>query len=184
MVEYEETLQIAKSKSDHGNRVQEFEPAIVESLQNTDAQYPALEIGNRDGGSATLILWHIYKENKGRKLITCDTSDQPETIVSAAQRLGLDVPHHYKMTQKDFLRTDFLYTFGFIYLDADHDYNNVKADLSILKLTKGAIVAVDDVESWPELPQIDGLERIEYQVDEGRGGKGVHGHHIAFWRKI
>lgn len=176
-------LEIAKTKSDHGDRVVELEPAIEEAIRNTSPEYPALEIGNLKGGSALLILAHIDKEGKHRELITADVGDYVKIVADWAGKLG--IPHrHFKGTQEDFVKNSTM-TFGFVYLDADHDRTNVVRDIGILipRLTKGAIVAVDDVEDWGELPGFEDLERIEYAVDEGNK-LGVHGHHIAFYRKL
>ena len=182
---YEEMLEIAKSASDHEVRVQEFEPAIIESFAHTDTQFPALEIGNGAGGSAILILAHIHKEGKHRELLTADAHDCPQLIVDWAKKL--DIPHKHTQMAQELFVTDVAknYTLGFVYLDADHDPTNVVRDIGILipRLAKGAIVAVDDVEDWGELPGFEGLERIEYAVDEGNK-LGVHGHHISFWRKL
>ena len=180
---YEELLKLASEKSDHGDRVVELKPAIEEAIRNTSPEYPALEIGNREGGSALLILAHLGKEGKHRELITADVNDCAKIV---AERAGnLSIPYrHFKGTQEDFVKNNAM-TFGFVYLDADHVQTNVVRDIGILipRLAKGAIVAVDDVEDWGELPSFEGLERIEYAVDEGNK-LGVHGHHAAFYRKL
>lgn len=182
---YEELLKLASEKSDHGDRVVELEPAIEEAIRNTSPEYPALEIGNREGGSALLIMLYINTEGKRRDFITCDTNSWPKLIVEWTKKLGINSAH-YQMTQELFVADVAKnYTFGFVYLDADHNQTNVVRDIGILipRLAKGAIVAVDDVESWGELPGFEGLERIEFAVDEGHK-LGVHGHHIIYYRRL
>lgn len=184
MTSYEEALKEASEKSDHGKRVIELEPAIKEALANTSPEYPFLEIGNRDGGSAILTMWYIANENKNRAFETCDTAEQSKNIAEWVQKLNINYLGHNKKTQFDFVRQNERF-YGFIYLDANHKYEEVKEDLSILKefVCKGAIIAIDDVEGWPELPHIEGLEMVEYQVDEGEK-RGEHGHHFISYRKL
>lgn len=182
-MEYEEILKLAKTNSDHGDRVQEFEPALVESLANTNEIYPALEIGNKDGGSGVLIMWHLWKENKKRVFISVDLNDAPSLFVEYAEKLGIDWAH-YKKPQAEFIKENGV-MYGFVYLDAEHDMYKVKED--VIKLTpvlaKGCIVAIDDVEGWEELPEFYNLQRVEYNIDEGKS-LGKHGHHIAFYRRL
>ena len=186
-------LRTAQDHSDHGTRVQEFEPALIQSLRDTSPENPVLEIGNRDGGSALWIMWNLYEDAERRKLITVDVNAQPTLIAEWATKLEIPTEHH-KMSQEDFIK-GLLYLpnseittarcYAFVYLDADHGEATVTRDLRILAnyVCKGGIIAVDDVESWKELPVIDGLERIEFKVDEGNQVSPVHGHHIAFWVK-
>ena len=196
MTEYsfEEVLKVAQDHSDHGTRVQEFEPALIQALRDTSPKNPVLEIGNRDGGSALWIMWNIYEEAEQRKLITVDVNDQPTLIAEWATKLGLPVVEHHRMAQEDFVKglvwlpvSDIptARCYGFVYLDADHGEATVTRDMRILAnyVCKGGIIAVDDVESWKELPVVEGLERIEFNVDEGNQSSPIHGHHIAFWVK-
>ena len=178
-------LQIASPKSDHGSRVVEVKFALEESLRNTLSVYPALEIGNREGGSALYIMWHLQTEGKNRLFVTCDVNNAPQLLSDFARDWKMDWAH-FKMTQERFIK-DSMFTFGFVYLDADHEYTTVKRDLELLvpKLAKGCIVAVDDVHQWQELPVIEGLEQVIYEgVDQGMYVNKSHGQHVGFWRRV
>lgn len=190
----EAVLKLAQDHSDHGARVQEFEPALIQSLRDTPTNAPVLEIGNRDGGSALWIMWNLYEEAEQRKLITVDINAQPTLIAEWATKFGLPTVEHHSMSQENFIKGLLLLPkspiptsscYGFVYLDADHGELTVPRDMKILAnyVCKGGIIAVDDVEGWPELPVIDGMERIEFKVDEGNQVHAVHGHHVAFWVK-
>lgn len=183
MVSYEEALKEAINHSDHGARVIEIEPALKEALANTSPEYPCLEIGNRAGGSAILTIWYIHNEGKKRGFETCDLYDISINVTDWVNKLNINYLGHNQMEQYSFVRHNER-IYGFVYLDAEHGYEKVKEDLSILKefVCKGAIIAVDDVEGWPELPHIEGLEMVEYQVDEGEK-RGAHGHHCISYRK-
>ena len=184
MISYEDILKEASEKSDHGKRVIELEPALKDALANTSPEYSCLEIGNRDGGSAILTMWYIANENKNRAFETCDTAEQSKNIAEWVQKLNINYLGHNQKPQYDFVRHNER-VYGFIYLDAEHGYEPIKADLNILKefVCKGAIIAVDDVEGWPDLPAIDGLEMVEFQTDEGEK-KGLYGHHCIAYRKL
>ena len=183
---YDEMLQHSEA-SDHGRRiVSELEQAIKESFANTSIDYPALEIGNRDGGSAIVAIYYIGLVEPRRKFVSVDSGACPARITEWTGKLG--IPHqHFQMPQADFVKDDKT-EWGFIFLDADHGYETVKRDMEILapRLAKGGMMVVDDVHEWPELPVIEGLERIELKVDEGdRDWSNTKtGHHIAFWRKL
>ena len=184
MVSYEEALKEAGNHSDHGVRVIEIEPALKEALANTSPEYPCLEIGNRDGGSAILIMWHLYNEGKNRAFETCDAGSQTNKIAEWVTKLNINYLGHNQKPQYDFVRLNER-VYGFIYLDAEHGYEPIKADLIILKefVSKGGIIAIDDVEGWPELPHIEGLEMVEFKIDEGNQ-LGQHGHHFIAYRKL
>ena len=184
MITYEEALKEATEHSDHGARVIELEPAIKEALANTLPEYPFLEIGNRDGGSAILIMWYIANEGKNRAFETCDTGEQSKNIAEWVQKLNVNYLGYNQKLQYGFVRQNER-VYGFIYLDADHKYENVKEDLNILKefVCKGGIIAVDDVEGWPDLPYIEGTALVNYDIDEGEK-RGSHGHHFIAYRKL
>ena len=164
---YEELLSVASSLSDHGKRVTEIEPSIKEAL-STPSEYPFLEIGNREGGSAILTMWYVAQENKRRGFETCDVSEQSRNIAEYVQKFDINYLGHNKQPQFDFVRHNER-IYGFIYLDAEHGYEKVKDDLNILKefVCSGGIIAIDDVEDWPDLPYIEGMELVLYNVDQG-----------------
>ncbi len=172
---YEEVLNLAREFSDHQNRVQEIEPAILDAMQNTPEDSCVIEIGNQNGGSGALIQFHAKK----RKFLTCDQSPCGWAINKYA------VNHeHFQMLEADFVRKHLPQKIGFIYFDADHEAESVIADvrLTIPQLVKNAILAIDDVQEWKELPEFESLERVDYGVDQGKS-LGVYGQHILFFRK-
>ena len=168
--------------SDHGVQIREIIPAIQESLANTPAECPALEIGNREGGSTALIMWHLANEAKGRRMVTVDTNTgMPVFMTETASRFGIVNDYHPNTTQETFV-VETQEKFGFIFLDADHNYHFCKRDIEVLskKVAKGCVIVVDDVKGWPELPDMTGvgLERVEYS-DLPEASLG----HIAFYKK-
>ena len=180
----DEMLLIARGYSDHRDRVdRELEPAIIDSLKNTPAHLPVLEIGNRTGGSCVLLMWHAA----GRLVLTCDADSCAPLIEKTARLLGLQ-HEHYQMAQKDFVNKEaWRFTFGFVYFDADHNEQTVVEDMRTIApyLAKGCILAVDDVDTFKALPEIEGMEMVDFHVDEGTGFTvQPHGHHFMCWRKL
>lgn len=183
-MEYEEILKIAASYSDHRERVVEIKPALEDSLRNTSPIYPVLEIGNREGGSTLLIMWHLYIEARGRHMITVDINKEASLITEWKQRLRINV-QHFSMRQRDFVEGPQAF-WAFVYLDADHEEPSCVEDLRRFSnhMVPNGIVAVDDVQEWKNLPIIEGMMRITYPIDQGLPVGASHGQHIAFWRKL
>ena len=180
MVDYEEILIRAIAQSDHHERVQEIEPAIIDAIKNTPIYAPIIEIGNREGGSAILLMWH----SKGRRFYTCDAGACPKMILEYVPKFDLSDYEHFQMTQREFVTEHLPAYIGFIYFDADHNRDSVMEDVrtTIPHLVKGAIVAIDDVNMWDTLASFEGLEEISYPVDQG-AQVGPHGKHIQFFKK-
>jgi predicted O-methyltransferase YrrM len=186
---YDELLRLAKLNSDHKEKVIELEPAIIESLANTDPKYPALEVGSRYGGSSCLILAHIEKEAKHRPFVTVDVDPEHERIREWTGKLGVPWTH-YRTSQEEFVSKNST-VFGFVYLDADHEEARVKRDIGLLipYIAPGGIIAVDDVENWSSLPSYEGLERVDYSEAWKALGYEEHwqgwhsGHHFIAYRK-
>jgi cephalosporin hydroxylase len=178
---YEEMLAEAKAKSDHHDRVTELEPALMASLSATDPTLPVLEIGNRDGGSGILIMWHA----RPREFVSCDIGPAPGIFAEWSAKLG--VRHtHFQSSQKDFINGEAKnHTWGFVYFDADHREEDVMEDMKAMVpyLARGCILAVDDVNEWSSLPEVEGLEMVDFHMDEGTS-LGKHGHHFMAWRKL
>ena len=187
-------LSIAASKSDHGARVTEFLPALQDALKETPSDAVALEIGNREGGSAILILWHLHQEGRGRLLVTVDVDNPaPDALKTLAEEWSSPwTPpwESYTMKQRDFVeKVSHRFRFGFIYLDADHSVETVTQDMRALagNMVVGGRLVVDDVQDWPELPDLFDvdLERVTYEVDQGdQMVSKPHGQHAVFYRKI
>lgn len=158
---------------------------------NNNSEGPVLQIGNGGGGSALLILHKISKSgNRNIKLYTVDADPAPPIIQEWADRLGL-LYQHFTSSQEEWVKAeaeyDRFYRWSLVYLDADHNYESVVRDMKLLvkNTAKNGIIVVDDVDQWPEIPDLgdSGLERVDYKVDEGPK-LGTHGHHVAVWRKI
>lgn len=183
-MEYEEILGIAASHSDHRERVVEIKPALEDALRNTSPIYPVLEIGNREGGSALLIMWHLYIEARGRGMVTVDIGKETSLITEWKQRLRITAPH-FISKQRDYVK-GMQTPWAFVYLDADHNEASCVEDLQTFSphMVPMGIVAVDDVHEWKSLPIIEGMLRIAYPIDQGLPVGASHGQHIAFWRKL
>lgn len=188
----EEILALAVTRSDHGQRVFELEPAIDMALNNNLAG-PILQIGNGEGGSALLILDKLSKLKLNDRLLelyTVDTNPAPSIIGIWADKLGIFY-QHFTCSQEEFVKDEATYVrflrWSLVYLDADHRYESVVRDMKLLvkNIAKNGILIVDDVDGWETIPELVdvGLERVDYKVDEGPK-LGPHGHHVAVWRKL
>jgi predicted O-methyltransferase YrrM len=188
----EKMLKLAETYSDHKRRItSEIGPPLRE-LSKRDTLL-ALEVGNREGGSAIVILYYLQHVPRSW-FITVDVGPCPPLITEWVEKLG--IPHkHWKMTQAEYFdgpakvemapgQTTVPY--GFVFLDADHGQSSCSADIRKLtpSMEKGGVIAVDDVDVWQTLPEFEGLERVNYEgVDQGDFKAPSHGHHIAYWRK-
>lgn len=178
---YDEMKEHAKY-SDHQQRIiSELEQPLKDALARTPPSFPVLEIGNREGGSAAVQLYYIGLEDKKRRFVTVDSGDAVRRIAQISESLGIDWKH-YKSAQTDWVKQN-VETFGFIFLDADHDQTNVSRDMRILApyLAEGGVMAVDDCQEWKEIPSFEevGLHRVYYEVDMDNKKD-----HICYWLKI
>lgn len=171
--------------SDHSLRIiSELDPAVHEALK-LPAEYPFLEIGNREGGSGALTLLWISESDPKRAFATVDIIECPALITETAQALGV-YHQHFRMEQKDFIKQD-VKRWGFVFFDAVHGQQPIEADVRSVasRLPKGAIIAIDDVNEWASEPDFSdvSLERVEYKVDEGTTLNKFN-HHILYYRKL
>jgi len=178
-------MQELSARSDHASRIiSELAPPLKE-LSKWET-LPALEVGNRDGGSAIVILYYLQQVPR-TWFTTVDVTECPPIITEWVEKLG--IPHkHWKMPQADFMEKHMNSTnrWGFVFLDADHSQATCSADIRKLipLMERGGIIAVDDVNDWPTLPEFEGLERVKYEgVDQGSFTAPSHGQHICYWRK-
>jgi len=146
---------LAGEKSDHAGRVNELESALVRSLKSTPESCPTLEMGFRGGGSTIYTLGTMLSLGQHRKMVTMDVGGSMNDEIAGLMDSN-GVPHeNYSMTQEDFIREKAgLYTWGWVYFDADHRQNECSRDMKLIAphLAEGCILAVDDVNLWDEVP--------------------------------
>lgn len=177
---------MAIARSDHHARVAgELEPALLLALAETPADAIAVEIGCLQGGSAVLIAWHIANEGANREFITVDTTDLVnQTMHPYREPLGVNWTHH-QADQTEWCKAlaAMPRKIGYLYHDGNHDFGRVMQDVSMAApcLVPGAILAIDDVCQWSQIPDLEhlGLTLVELDVECGQ----QHNGHVAFWRK-
>jgi predicted O-methyltransferase YrrM len=181
----EDIIKIAGEHSDHHERVTELEPAIIDSLNHTSPEYPTLEIGTQNGGSALLTMYHVKQEGGNRAMITVDVNPSPGILAEWADKWGV-AWGHVQSKQRDFVMGAHIVPYGFVYLDADHAIETVCEDVLTLAphMARGAIMAIDDVQDWTSLPDFKdvGLEPVNFKIDQGPA-ISRNGVHIIFFRK-
>ena len=175
-MDYDEMLKEAES-SDHGQRiVKELEPALKDALSRTTA--PALEIGNREGGSGAVIIYYLDLEGRNRRFVTVDINVAPERITRLAKN-----HEHFRAEQKDWVVQN-KEIFGFMFLDAEHDRDPVVKDMETLApyLAEGGIMVVDDTNDWKDIPDdFAGLKRTDYGMRDIDSGNPDH---VCYWTKV
>lgn len=186
--EPDEVVQLAK-RSDHNERIiSELKPALTVAFLTTKAENPCLEIGCREGGSGSYTMHWIRREGLGRKFYSVDSDECPQLFHEIVKNWQIQ-HRHYKQSQESFILEilpNLNETLGFVFLDADHSYENVVKHMKALipYLANGAIVAVDDVDGWKEIPKIEGVVELFFpQVDQGPH-TGPEGKHVAYWMKV
>lgn len=186
MTLYDNLYAKAAKASDHGQNVREIEPALLRALKQT-ADGDALEIGTNQGGSALLLMYHLMGTR--RRLFTNDAA--PVTLAlpllhDAAATLSVEWIHikTYTNTFIDLLSPSV--RFSFIYHDGSHVPSEVQEQVERLipHLTDNAVVAIDDVHDFREIPRFKGLVDITKELDiDQRGVPSKHGIHIAVYQR-
>lgn len=187
---YKEVLSVAVHFSDHHERVaDELEPSLEDALAHTPPSAKVVEVGNLEGGSGALILWHLAEEGKGREFLTVDCNDKHVGRVGYwAERMGVQWSNVQNQEVEWFRNLHREQPqIGFLYHDGDHDQGHVVDELLLAApwMVKNGIIAVDDVNSWQGLPDLSaaGLERVYYDVPQGPA-VGPEGLHVAYWVKV
>ena len=173
-------LEESKS-SDHGQRiVKELEQPLKDALDRTPPTTGVLEIGNREGGSGAVIIYYMALEGKGRHFTTVDINVAPERITRLAAKTGVS-HQHSRMAQVEWVPQN-RETFGFIFLDAEHDRNPVIQDMKTLApyLADGGLMVVDDTNGWSDIPEVEGLKRVDYGMKDVDPGNP---NHVCYWTK-
>jgi cephalosporin hydroxylase len=183
-----EMLELAGSLSDHEARVTEFEPAVVAALKIAQPGDTFIELGVRQGGSTLLTAWHLMHAHHTGAFYSVDQADQPPALAEQIAQIGYPNWRYVQSLQRPFLISELVRAAPVAYcnFDADHNYDPVVDDMRSLVpyLRDGAILTVDDVNEWSRLPDIDGLEQVFFDVDQGGVLGQYTGIHVAFYRKI
>ena len=180
-------LDLAANKSDHGRDVTEFVLALRAALQDTPPEAKAFEIGVQAGGSALFTMWHLWKEAKGRAMLTLDASANPDLLREYSRRW--DVPwEHVQAPQQEWIPAHIgTHQYGFIYHDGGHGDAHVLPEVPILArdMVPGAMLAIDDLNQCSKVPDFTeyGLRRVEGLTPRERTDIGC-GTHIGFWHKV
>lgn len=153
-------------RSDHFEGFIRLYKEVYKLASIFDSDFPFIEVGNRIGGSAMLIMWAIKNSGRRRPFYTvdCHGTMPIDEIEKYYMDFMFNVSNyafeekinwiHFRMKSVDFIKIyelmDFykdFKRFAFVYLDGNHNPNTVEEELAyfIPRIVKGGLLVVDDV---------------------------------------